>query len=189
MIDNNNRNGNIQASKVVGVRGLVSAVPFWSFVQPGHTLWAELEKAEGEGESLEAWGGNWGPLSHCILLTMHAIHLLARRWQDILSNKTEFCTVLRRRISTAPVPSPSPITELSFQRASCQTVGNEMLDFSATASGIIIRCSRNNCLGRSQLHFILTVKESSIFPFSSYSIVMMEEVIWKPGVFVTHFTL
>ena len=40
-----------------------------------------------------------------------------------------------------------------------------MLDFSITVSGLIIRHSRNNCLGSSQLHFILTVKESSIFSF------------------------
>lgn len=62
-----------------------------------------------------------------------------------------------------------------------------MFDFSIIASGLIIRHSSNNCFGRSQLNFILTVKESTIFFFSSYAVVITEEPIWKPGVFVTHF--
>lgn len=88
---------------------------------------------------------------------MHVIQLLPRRWQDFLSNKAEFCTVLRKRFSS--------VCELSFLRTSCQNEENEMLDFVIIASGLIIRHSRNNCFGRSQLHFILTVKDSSIFFF------------------------
>ena len=87
------------------------------------------------------------------------MQLLPRRWQNFLSNKIGIFTVLKRRIF---FPS---VAELSFLRASCWNEENEMLDFSITASVLIIRHSRNNCLGSSQLHFILTVKESSIFSF------------------------
>lgn len=124
-------------------------------------------------------GGNGGSLSHTVLYTMHAMQLLPRRWQDFLSNKTEFCTVLR---------SFSSVVELSFLRASCRDEENEVLDFSLIASDLIIRHSRNNSFARSQRHFLLTVKESSIF-LSSHSVVILEKAIWKPGVFVTRFVL
>lgn len=112
---------------------------FDMFSVPGTALETELEAPRG----------NWGRSIHPVLFTMHAIQLLPTRWQDFLSNKTEFCRVFRRRVF-----SPS-VAELSFQWASCQYEENEMLDFLVTAYGLIIRHSRNNCFGRSQLHFIL----------------------------------
>lgn len=115
-------------------------------------------KAEVGWPGLEAPGRNWGSLSHPILFTMCAMQFLSRRWQDFLSNKTEFYTVLRRMIFFSLSVAAS-----NFLRASCRNEQNEMLVFSITASGLIIRHSRNNCFGRSQPHFILTGKESSIF--------------------------
>lgn len=152
-IDNNNRKGSIPVSRVLESEEWWALCLFDMFSGPGTPFEAELEEAEDPEEGLEASGANWGYLSHHVLFTLHATRLLPRKWQDLLSNKTEFCTVLRRRFIFL-------CCWISFQWASCQHEENETLDFSTTASGIIIRDSRNNCFGRSQLHFILTVKES-----------------------------
>lgn len=65
---------------------------FDMFSGPGTPFEAQLEKAEDPEEGLEAPGANWGHLSHHVLFTLHDAKLLPRRCQDLLSNKTEFCS-------------------------------------------------------------------------------------------------
>lgn len=129
---------------------------------PGMSFSAELGQAQAQVQAQEGPTGSRRKVRSFDVSLFYLLSMLCSSCQRdgriFFQIKLEFSQFSEKDF----FPS---VAELRFLRASCWNEENEMLDFSITASGLIIRHSRNNCLGSSQLHFFLTVKESSIFSF------------------------